>query len=121
MNSKAEAQQAVPVLSPEIEFIQNEIKSMQGDKPDEYTIREQLIAGLAQTDGWQELKKELQKRGENYRRLAGIDLSATDLHMIGLKFVVSDAIAGEIDYIVKRVELAYENLQHGREKESTTK
>lgn len=98
-----ESEQAIPVGSIEVVNIQKDIQATRSDAEKELEAREYAYSEMARTRGWELLKEEILKKIDTYRGVKNIDPATMSLANIGLRFMVGQSIAEELQHLLDRV------------------
>jgi len=80
-----------------------EVRNKSDEKP---TIdkRDANFAMLTELDGWQDFKDLAKSKIDKLMSMRDYDAAGRDLSELGLRFLVADIVAGEIEDLIKRVE-----------------
>jgi hypothetical protein len=101
---------AIPISKSGIFAAIQDLKESREEESEEIK-KEKKIAGLATTEGWQELKKIIEARIESvlsFGREVNPELS---VEAIGFKYIASSLIAEELRNIINIVEQVYDSIQ----------
>jgi hypothetical protein len=101
---------AVPISKSGLFSTVQDLKASREEESEEIK-KEKRIAGLATTEGWQELKKVIEARIESvlsFGREVNPELS---VEAIGFKYIASSLIVDELKNIINIVEQVYEAVQ----------
>lgn len=105
-----ESEQAVPVGSIEVVKIQRDLQEKRSDAEKELEAREFAYSEMARTRGWELFKEEILKKIDTYRGVKNIDPATMSLANIGLRFMVGQSIADELQSLLDRIASAEQEV-----------
>jgi hypothetical protein len=117
---KQEDTQPVPIGSIEVAQISSEVEKRRGEIEKALDDQVYALSDLAYTRGWEALKAVLERKIQEYSTLTSVNVEEMSLANIGLRFMVSSAIAQELQSIVNRVENAKKSVEEENDKNSKT-
>jgi len=102
-----------------IKFMKDVRTSRETDK--EVDKRDQNFALMTELEGWKDFKNLASDRIERLKSLRDYDSAGRDLSELGLRFLVADIVADEIESLIRRVDQAkniYEEQQKKKDNAS---
>lgn len=84
------------------------------------TKTDERFAIMAELDGWRDFKELATKRIDTLMSMRDYESAGRDLSELGLRFLVADMVAGEIEHLIRRVDQA-RNLYEEEQEDNTTR
>lgn len=97
-----------------------EVKSSRDDIGSKMDKRDQNFALMTELDGWQDFKTLAYDRIEKLKSMRDYEAAGRDLSELGLRFLVADIVAGELEDLIRRVDQAKTVYNEAKSKKDTT-